>query len=86
MLFENYKTTQSNPYFHVFTLNGNNQYPEKHLLGIGLDMIGEAFSHVLRMRINSCFRTSDGFAMRNSAREGRIPVFIYCFSVSTSVL
>lgn len=86
MLFENYKTTQNNSYFHVFTLNGNNQYPEKHLLGIGLDMIGEAFSHVLRMGINSCFRTSDGSAMRNSAREGRNPVFIYCFSVSTSVL
>lgn len=52
MLFENYKTTQSNPYFHVCTLNGNSQYPEKHFLGIGLEMIGEAFSHVLRMRVS----------------------------------
>lgn len=72
--------------FHVCTLNGSSQYSEKHLLGIGLDMIGEAFSHVLRMRINRWFRTSDGSAIRNSAREGRIPVFIYFFSVSTSVL
>lgn len=86
MLFGNYKTTQSNPHFPCVYTYWKQSISQE---GIGLERIGEAFSHVLRMRMpafNSCFRTSDGSAMRNSAGEGRIPGFIYCFSVSTSVL